>query len=389
MGKSRVGYHRKTAVASAAMTELSTRSGRSVLSLAVEACAEALARAGICKEDVDGVASFSIYGDSVPAESVGAALGLKELSYVMDFNQGGQSAAYMVMHAAMAVHAGLAKAVLVFRALNGRSGMRVGWEKAAGVGPDLRYRPGLDSYPQVLAIWTSRYMHETGATEDDLAVAAINARLNGARNPRALRKAPLSTEDYFRSPYVAKPFRRVDCTIEVDGAAAVLVTSIERARDLNLPPAVVSGSGWLTRGFDLDMAGMLCYDQPSRNYAHHLKDRLYGEAGLAPADIQSVALYDCFTGVLLQNLEGFGFAEPGGGGDFVRAVMRGERGPVVNPSGGLLAEGYLHGMNLLADAVWQVQGLAGETQVPGCVNALCCSGGSMSGSAIILSADRK
>lgn len=171
-------YHGKVAIASAAMTELSPKSGRSVLSLATEACKKTLSAAGLDPKEVDGIASYSMYNDSVPAESLAGVLGLPELSYVMDFNQGGQSASFMVMHAAMAIHCGLADAVLVYRALNGRSGQRVGRVQATGVGPELRYPVGLVAYPQVQALWARRYMIETGATEHDLAAAAINASVD-------------------------------------------------------------------------------------------------------------------------------------------------------------------------------------------------------------------
>ncbi len=381
------GYHGKTAIASAAMTALTQASGRSVLALAAEACNGALAAAGLDPREVDGVSAFSMYDDSVPSEAVAGALGIHDLSYCMDFNQGGQSACFLVMNAAMAIAAGQASAVLVYRALNGRSGTRVGRAPAGGTGAALRHSLGLVAYPQVQALWCRRYMIETGAGERDLAAAAINARARGARNPRALRRTPLTEEDYFAGPYVAEPYRAADCTLEVDGACAVLVTSLERARDLKLAPAVIRSSGWQSHRFDLDMASFLTYDDFARNFAHHLRDRLWREAGLGPSDLDVASLYDCFSGVLLQNIEGFGLAEPGGGGDYLRR-QAGDRGlPAINPSGGLLAEGYLHGMNTLSEAVWQVQGEAGPTQVEGCRTALASSGGALSGSALVLGRD--
>jgi acetyl-CoA acetyltransferase len=381
------GYHGRTAIVSAGMTALSAKSGRSVLALATEACRGAIEASGIDRRLVEGIASFSMYGDSVPSESVGGALGLHDLSYVMDFNQGGQSAAYMVMHAAMAVHSGLAKAVLVYRALNGRSGVRVGRQRTTGTGTELRYPVGLVAYPQVQALWARRYMIETGATERDLAAAAINAADNASRNERALRRRRITESDYFESPYVAEPFRRLDCTVEIDGACAVLVTSLDIAGDLRLPPVVIAGSGWHTHRFDLDMASALTYPGPGWNYGYHVRERMYGLAGFGPESIDVASLYDCFTGVLLQNIEGFGLAPPGGAGDLLRRALAGERTPAINPSGGLLAEGYLHGMNVLAEAVWQLQHAADETQVEGARTALTCSGGAMCGSALVLVRD--
>ncbi len=382
-------YHGKIAIASAAMTGLSPKSGRSVLSLATEACKTTLAAAGLEPQKVDGIAAFSMYDDSVPAESLAGALGLRDLSYVMDFNQGGQSASFMVMNAAMAIHCGLANAILVVRARNGRSGQRVGRVQASGVGTELRYPVGLVAYPQVQALWARRYMIETGATERDLAAAAINASVRASVNPRAFRRKPITEADYFNSPYVAEPYRRLDCTVEVDGACAVLVTSLERARDLKLAPAVIASSAWRTHKFDLDMASFLCYDDFSRNYTYHLRDRLWGLAGLSPHEIDVASLYDCFTGVLIQNIEGLGLCEIGEGGEFLRRQSADPKLPTINPSGGLLAEGYLHGMNVLAEAVWQVQGMAGPTQVPDCNSAVTCSAGAQCGSALILTRDHQ
>lgn len=382
-------YHGKTAIAAAGMTAFSGKSGRSVLSLATEACKAALDAAGLDASEVDGVSAFSMYDDSVPSEALAGALGLHELSYVMDFNQGGQSASALVMNAAMAVHCGLAKNVLVYRALNGRSGARVGRVQASGPGPELRYPPGLVAYPQVQAMWFRSYMVATGATEHDLASAALNASERASDNPRAVRKKRITEEDYFNSPYIAEPYRRIDCTVEVDGACAVLVTSLDRARDLKLPPAVITSSSWNTHRFDLDMASFLTYDDFTRNYAYHMRDRLWGMAGMSPHEVDVASLYDCFTGVLIQNIEAYGLCDIGGGGDFLRRQARDPKLPTVNPSGGLLAEGYLHGMNVLAEAVWQVQGAAGPTQKPDCKSAVTCSAGALSGSALVLTRDHR
>jgi acetyl-CoA acetyltransferase len=383
----RISYHGRVAIASAGMTPLTRKSGKTVLALATEACREAIAASGIDRREIDGIASFSMYDDSVPAESVAAALGLPDMNYVMDFNNGGPSGSFMVMHAAMAVEAGLAKSVLVFRALNGRSGMRVGRVKSQSEAAALRRSVGIIAYPQILALAYRRQMVEAGATEHDLYAAVANARRNASRNPRALRRDPVTEEAYFAQPYVASPFRNADCTIEVDGACAVLVTSLERARDLKLPPATVASSAWGSHQFDLDMGSMLSYDMPSKNVGWHMQDRLYGGCDLTPADIDVASLYDCFTGVLLQNMEGLGVCGYGEAGDYLRRKLAGGRGAVVNPSGGLLAEGYLHGMNVLAEAVWQVQGVAGPTQVDNCKVALTSSGGLTTASALLLARD--
>jgi acetyl-CoA acetyltransferase len=382
-------FHGRTAIAGAGMTVLSRKSGRSVLDLAREAALNALESAGLPPSEVDGVIQYSLYNDSVPAESVGAAIGAGDLTYAMDFAQGGQSASYMVMHAAMAIEAGLAKNVIVFRALNGRSGVRVGRATQAGGSSEFRYPLGYIAYPQYTAMWARRYMIETGATEEDLGAIAVAERAWAATNERAILREPLTMDQYFDSPYIAAPYRVVDCTTEVDGAAAVLVTSLDRARDLRQTPAVISGSAWVTHGFDLDMGGALLYDDYSRNFAHHLAEPLWKSAGLGPEDVDVAELYDCFTGVLAGNLEGLGLVGRGEAGAFAREGHTAPGGKLpVNTNGGLLSEGYLHGMNTVTEAVWQIEGLGGDRQVDKADVVAVCSGGLSSGSAIVLTKDR-
>jgi acetyl-CoA acetyltransferase len=382
-------FHGRTAIAGAGQTALSRRSGRSVLDLAREACKGALDSAGLDPREIDGVVQFSLYNDSVPAESVGAAIGAGDLSYSMDFAQGGQSASYMVMHAAMAIEAGLANNVLVYRALNGRSGVRIGRNLTTGGATEFRYPLGFIAYPQATAMWAKRYLIETGQGEEDLASVAIAERSWAAMNERAILREPLTMDSYFDSMYVAKPYRIVDCTTEVDGAAAVLVTSLERARDLKQTPAVISGSAWATHGFDLDMGSSLAVDDYSRNFSSHLAGQLWKSAGLGPEDVDVAELYDCFTGVLMMNLEGLGLVGRGEAGAFVREGHTSKGGKLpVNTNGGLLSEGYLHGMNTVTEAVWQIEGLGGERQVDKADVVAVCSGGMNAGSAIVLTKDR-
>ena len=379
----------RAAIAGAGMTDLTRRSGRSVLSLAREAALQACESAGLAPDQVDGVVQYSMYDDSVQAEALAASIGAGELTYVLDFAQGGQSAAHMVAHAAMAVACGFAESVLVFRAMNGRSGVRIGQHSTVGGGTEFRYPIGFMAYPQVAALWARRYMIETDATELDFGAIAIAERDWALKNPRAILREPLTEESYLASRWVAEPFRLPDCTTEVDGAAAVLVTSVERARDLRQTPAVISSAAWATHGFDLDMGSSLRYDDYLRNFSAHLAGPLWQRAGLGPEDVDYAEIYDCFTGALALNMEGLGLCEAGGAGQFARDghTSQGGRLP-TNTHGGLLSEGYVHGMNTVTEAVWQMQGLAGDRQVSKNDVAVVSSGAYLSGSAIVLTKDR-
>ena len=215
----------RTAVAGVGFTEFSRNSGQSVLSLATQACRNAIDDAGIPVADVDGIVSFQFQEDSVPTQAVATALGLPQANYLLDTALGGQAPCYLVMQAAMAIDAGLADNVLVFRALNGRSGNRVGTAKSSGPATGFRYPIGLSAYLQVIALWARRFMIETGATPEDLASVPLAQRQYAAKNERAMINKPMTLDEYMAKDFVAEPFRAADCTIEVDGACAVLVTS--------------------------------------------------------------------------------------------------------------------------------------------------------------------
>ncbi len=379
----------KAAIAGVGYTELSRQSGSSVLRLADEACRAALDDAGLHASHVDGVASFMVMHDSVPAQAVATSLAVPQLRFVVDADLGGQAPCYLTMLAAMAVETGQARNVLVFRAMNGRSGARVGAMEFHGMGAQFRYPIGYDAYAMYVGMWAQRFLHETGQGVMDLASVACGQRAYAVDNERAYRRQPLSLEDYLASPYVVDPFRVDDCTVEVDGACAVLVTTLDQARDLRRPPAVVA-SGAYRAGprSGLDIGDHLLWDDYSRNYTHHLSEDLLGRAGVAATDIEVAEIYDCFTSTVLLGLEGLGICGRGESGDFVREGNTALSGRLpTNTNGGLLSEGYLHGMNTLAEGVLQVQGRCGARQAGRHDVAVVTSGAMMDGSALVLTTD--
>ena len=181
-----------TAIAGVGYTQLTKASGRSVLDLATEACARAIEDAGLTPAEVDGVASFRFLEDSVPAQAVATALGMPGSNWLLDINLGGQAPCYLVTQAAMAVHLGLARHVVVYRALNGRSGARVGTNRAPGPATDFRYPVGLTAYVHYISLWARRFLIETGQTEADLASVAVAQRgVRGAERACLSPCAPL------------------------------------------------------------------------------------------------------------------------------------------------------------------------------------------------------
>lgn len=378
--------YRNACITGVGFTELSKNSGRSVLAVAADACRAAIADAGLEPKDIDGVVTYQYLGDSVPAQAVATVLGMGTLSHTLDSGLAGQAPCYLTTHAATMIGTGVAKNIVVYRALNGRSGQRVGSARAPGDAADLRHDAGLTAYPQAIAMWARRFMIETGATEEDLAAVTIAQREWAALNDRAFRRSPLTVDLHQESPYVAEPLRGVDCTTEVDGGCAIVLTTPEAAADAPHPGvAVQSGAYALGGGGGLDMADMATWPDLSRNYTSHLADTLWGTAGLRPDDVDVAEIYDCFSSVVLFGLEGLGFAERGGAGEFVRSGATAPGGVLpTNTNGGLLNEGYLHGMNTVAEAVLQLQGRGGERQVPDAEIAVVTSGALQDGSAMVL-----
>ncbi|WP_181779404.1 thiolase C-terminal domain-containing protein [Pseudonocardia pini] len=380
-----------SAIVGVGYTDFSYESGRTVLELATEASRTAIADAGMTPQDVDGVATFSM-GDSVPAQAVATSLGVEGIDYLLDLSLGGQSAAYLVLLADAAIRAGLAGTVVVYRALNGRSGVRIGRAQAGDV-PDSvahRYAAGLTAYPQFIAMWARRFMIETGATEEDLAAVVIAQREYASHNPRAVLRTPLTIEDYFRSPMVASPFRVADCTREVDAGCAFVVTRADRARSLDTTPVYVEGGTFASVPRPgREIGDILLADDFSRNCMHAVGDRIWKKTGFSPGDMDFAQIYDCFSSAVLFGLEGLGFVDKGESGAFVRAGETGSEGALpVNTGGGLLAEGYVHGMNCVTEAVQQIRGGAGERNLRRADVGLVSSGTLMDGSAVILSSGR-
>jgi acetyl-CoA acetyltransferase len=189
---------------------------------------------------------------------------------------------------------------------------------------------------------------------------------------------------------VVSPFRVADCTREVDGACAVVMTGIEQARALAVAPVVVQGGVFASGSRPgREIGDILLWDDYARNCMHAVGDRLWKKTGFSPDSIDVAEIYDCFSSAVLYGLEGLGFVGHGESGDFIRQGETRLGGSLpLNTNGGLLAEGYLHGMNGLTEGVLQLRGDAGSRTVPRAEVALVTSGTLMDGSAVILSVDR-
>ena len=375
----------KTAViAAVGATAFSKNSGRSASLLAIEAVRGCLDEAGLAPAEVDGTVTFTMDLTSEVELQDGAGLG--ELEFMARIAYGGGGGCATVRAAAMAVEAGHAKAVIVWRALNARSGIRFGSgmrAPAAELGNgDWFTRFGLMTPAARVGITARHYQERYGLGADALAQVALNARRHAVTNPAAyFYGRPLTLDDYMQSPWVAEPLRRLDCCQESDGAVAFLVTTAERARDLRARPAYIHAAvqsagprqGLLAQFWNEDILKLV--------EAPGMKRRLEEQAGMKIGEVDAAMIYDHFSPLVLLQLEQLGLCEDGGGPAFLAAG-----GTPVNTHGGHLGEAYIHGMNGILEAVRQVRGEA-VNQVPGARRVLVTSCAAGPSSALILGAD--
>ncbi|HKS99045.1 MAG TPA: lipid-transfer protein [Rugosimonospora sp.] len=372
-------------------TEFSKDSGRSELRLAVEAVRAALADAGLEPSDVDGLTTFTM--DSNAEIAVARELGLGELHFFSQIGYGGGAACAVVQQAAMAVATGVAQVVVCYRALNERSGRRFGQVSSAvagqltsnGVDNGWHYPMGLGTPAAMVAMLARRYLHEYGASTEDFGRVAVAMRRHAASNPRAwFHGRPITLAEHRESRWIAEPLRLLDCCQESDGAVAVVVTSVERARDLARPAAVIRAAA---QGSGPDQFVMTSYyrEGPAGLPEMGVVGRqLWAQSGYAPGDVRLAILYDHFTPYVLMQLEELGFCPAGGAKEFVADGGIELDGHLpVNPHGGQLGEAYIHGMNGIAEAVRQLRGTAAN-QVPGDGPVLVTAGTGVPTSGLVL-----
>lgn len=370
------------AIVGIGQTEYSKRSGRTELSLAFEAVHAALVDAGLSVADIDGIVRYD--WDRIDELTLATHLGIENLRWMSQVGHGGPGGNAAIAHAKVAIEAGLADTIVVYRALNGRSGPRIGQggDKAGVSGSEAFQMPwGMVAPITQFGQFARRHMIEYGTTADHFGAVAVAMRKHARLNPVALMQKPMTLEDHHESRMIADPLRLLDCCIESDGACAVVITSVERAADLRQPPVAIlagaqaSGAGGSAEVFrtELDVSE-----------ARYCAADLWARSGMRPADVDAVMVYDHFTPFVIMALESFGFCEVGEGGPFVeggRIEIGGEL--PVNTHGGNLSEAYVQGLSHVIEAVRQIRGTS-TAQVPNAELVLSCCATAGTSSAVLL-----
>ena len=366
------------AIVGIGQTEYSKSAGRSETQLAGEAILAAVADAGLKPEQVDGIVSYTI--DPVEETELVRALGAREIGWSSRVPYGGGGSQGVLLHAAAALAVGAADVVVAYRAIKARSGSRFGAAQLSGRPTSAHSGSTAMQWSNPFGVitpasWMSlnavRYMHASGATSEDFGRAVVQLRAYAATNPAAhFYGRPITLEDHQASRWIAEPaIRLFDCCQETDGAAALVITRADRAGDTPAPVAIAAAAG---AGLFEEEIGSNHYrpDLAVMDGSVALAERLFDATGIARDDVDVALVYDAFSPILLMQLEALGFCGFGEAKDFVADGHLGPEGSLpCNTNGGLIGEGYIHGLNLTLEAVRQLRGTA-VNQVPDARTAL-------------------
>ena len=344
--------------------------------LGLQAIERAVEDAGIALDDIDGFASYA--DERSDPNRLACALGLPELRLSnLHWGGGGGGGSGAVANAAASVVAGHANYVVVYRTLAQGQYRRFGQGAQVGfVQDDRKWTSpyGMMSPAQNFAMKVRRFMHDHGIRQEALRAISLTSYYHAQNNPNAvMRGRPLDEETYDNSRWIVEPFHLYDCCLENDGAAAIIVTSAERARDLRQPPAYILAASQGS-GYRHGAAAHNAPDYGSSNFktvAHNL----YLMAGVGPEDVDVAQVYENFTGGVMMSIVEHGFVAPEDVNDFF--TLENFTAPdgklPLNTSGGNLAECYMHGLELIIEAVRQVRG-SSPNQVPDAEVSLVASG---------------
>ncbi|MFF5183870.1 acetyl-CoA acetyltransferase [Streptomyces sp. NPDC000345] len=353
---------RKVAVVGVALSDCGRVDDATPYALHAQAARRALADAGLDRSRVDGFASAGL-GTLAPVE-VADYLGLRP-TWVDSTSVGGSTWEVMAAHAADAIAAGRAHAVLLVYGSTARADIRAGRRTgtfAFGARGPLQFEaPYGHTLIAKYAMAARRHMLQYGTTIEQLAEIAVQARANAALNPEAMFRAPITVDDVLSGPVIADPFTKLHCCIRSDGGAAVLLAAEEYVRDCRTAPVWILGTGE-----HVSHASLSEWEDFTVSPAAVSGRLAFERAGVRPEEMDFAEIYDAFTCMTLVTLEDLGFCAKGEGGAFVekgRLRIGGEL-PVNTDGGGLSAQHPgMRGLFLLVEAVRQLRGEAGARQV--------------------------
>jgi acetyl-CoA acetyltransferase len=350
-----MSLHEQGAITGVGETQYMRGTDRTPLSLQLEASLNAIADAGLKPTDIDGVIP---YGHGAVAEDFITNFGIPDLRFSATTPMGGASAVAAIQCAVAAISAGICNHVLLSLGRTGYSGGRIGTRvqqmpQFRLIG-EFEMPSGAIAPAQLYAAMARRHMELYGTTSRQFAEIAVTTRRHASLNPNATMRNPITIEDHQSSRMISDPLRLLDCSLESDGGTAVVISAAERAKDMKQRPVVIMGvaeghpdsPSAITQRPDLTTLGLA-----------KAAPKAFAMAGVAHDDIDVAEVYDCFTYIVLCQLEDLGFCKKGEGGGFVQdgAIGLGGRLP-VNTHGGLLSQAHMAGMNHIIELTHQLRG---------------------------------
>jgi acetyl-CoA acetyltransferase len=342
-------------------------SGRTTRALATWAVRNAIEDAGLKPTDIDGMLSYQS-GDSVFSTFVAGDLGIR-LNFYMDVFGGGSSTEALCGMAMGLIEAGMCRTVVIFRAMNGYSQVRIGGtgvRAAAPVSGDMLHSRayGWQSAGQMFSPTFMRHMYDYGTRPEQVAAVKVAHSEHASNNPKALLKNRVTVEDVLASRIICKPLHLLDCCLETDNANAIVLTSAERARDCRHPLVLIRGVVGRCNKPRMDMHYQ--HGPISTVAGRYAREILWPNSGVGPQDVDITGSYDAFTFTTMLQLEDYGFCKKGEGGEYVSdgTIRLGGRRP-NNTSGGHLCEGYTHGISMVIENVRQLRHDADDWCPPG------------------------
>jgi acetyl-CoA acetyltransferase len=379
---------RKTAIIGWGVSDITRDSDRSLSELTKQACLGAIEDAGLKPADIDGLATYpdqpfrgAPSTDGIDLVTVDYLLNhiplAPDITWYSQVSNGMIASA--ITEAVNALISGSCTYALVWRSMRKPSGEYGGWRGEVAVGDDQFSAPyGLTSIIQTHAVGYQRYLHKYKADPDAMAALTTNSRSNANLNPQAIfRDRKLTVEDYLAAPVVASPLRLFDCDVPVQGSAAIVLTTADRAVDRPHDPAYVlaHAQGTLPRR---PIAHPVYMVMDHMSNGQSTAGKLWSRAGVGPKDVDVAELYDGFASSTYYWLEAAGFCGEGEASHFIQGGRISLTGELpVNTFGGSLSEGRLHGMGHVIEAARQVTGLADQRQVEDAHIAVALDGSPM------------
>lgn len=391
-------FESRVALTGIGLSPVGRRLGVNPLSLTIDACRQAIADAGLELEDIDGLATYpggvgagggGMSEGGVPA--VMEALDIRPTWFNGGMETPGQGGS--IVNAMLAVASGLCRHVLCFRTVWEATAAQRAQRSTGGIAAtrrvsgDMQWRLpfGAMSAGNWIALQASHYMNRFGLTREQLGWIPITQRAHAAANPVAIYRDPLDLEAYLDARMITTPFGLYDCDVPCDGSVAIIVSALETAADRPHRPVLVEAVGTqISERFSWDQGTLLHEPMVAGPSAH-----LWTRTDLSPRDVDIACLYDGFSFNCLSWMEALGFCKTGEGGAFVEGGKRITHGGefVLNPHGGQLSAGRLHGYGFFHEAIQQLRGDADERQVQSAKTAVVTTGGGHPGGAILLRTD--